>query len=147
MTFLCDTSILIPAFVKDLPRHEASFRMIRGVHEKKLRGFLSTHSIAECYAGLTAFPGESHISPVQAQEVIEKGLISSFQVVDLDQADYRWALERTASKNIRSGVIYDALIFRAALKVKVSRLVTWNVRDFERVSNGEISVVTPEVFA
>lgn len=63
------------------------------------------------------------------------------ETVTLDEGDYIAAMERCASKNIVSGVIYDALQLQAALKAGADVLYTENRNDFDRLrSNNEIEI-------
>ena len=145
MDLLIDTSTLASSIIEEDRLHFLpSSRLIQQVEKKQHRGFISLHSIAEFYATLTATPLEEPISPMQAKTMIEDGLLKIFECVDLSVQDYQKAILRVVEKGLKSGAIYDALIFQAALKKKVSALVTWNTRHFERLSKGEVKIVTPE---
>lgn len=89
-------------------------------------------------------PLEERVSPLQARTMIEEGILGLFETIPLSLQDYRAAIERVSEKGLKSGAIYDALIFQAALKKKIPTLVTWNARHFEGLSRGELRVVTPD---
>jgi len=66
-------------------------------------------------------------------------------LVSLDEREYVSVLERAASGSIVGAAVYDALISRCALKAAADVLLTWNVRDFERLGSTVARIVkTPE---
>ena len=146
MTLLCDTSVLIAAMLKEHPDHPASFQVIQAIKQGRQRGAVATHTVAECYAVLTALPKVPLVIPVEACGVIRKVVLELFDVIDLTAKDYEKALDWVAERNLKSGAIFDALIAQAALKKKIPRLMTWNLKHFERFSSGDLKVITPVEF-
>jgi len=65
--------------------------------------------------------------------LIGDNLNKAARIVELTRSDYLRVLEQAAELNIVGGMIYDALIARAAEKLKVDKLLTFNVRHFRRV--------------
>lgn len=110
----------------------------------KVKGLVTQHSLAECFSSFTRIPNLPPVSPAQAREMIRTNIIASFEVVPLTVEDYLSAVDRVAEKDLLGGVVYDALVFQAALKKKATHLVTWNQKHFERLSGREIQIVTPE---
>ena len=53
--------------------------------------------------------------------------------VPLSAADYAGTIKQLADSGFTDGVVYDALIVRAARKSAVDRLVTLNLADFRRL--------------
>lgn len=143
MIIVLDSSVLVAAMIANHSHYLPSLKAIQKIEEDRNKGIIASHTLAECYATLTALPTASPISSLQACEMIEKNILKIFDVIDLTLKDYQQVLKRVAAKNLRSGVIYDALIFQVALKKKASLLLSWNVKDFERVSGGEIEIKTP----
>lgn len=145
MDLLIDTSILVASVVEEDGFHFLpSASLIQQIKEKQHRGFISLHSLAEFYASVTAMPLEEPVSPLQARTIIEESFLAIFECIDFSCSDYRKTIQHVVERELKSGAIYDALIFQSALKKKVSALVTWNVKHFERFSKGEIKVITPE---
>jgi predicted nucleic acid-binding protein len=73
------------------------------------------------------------IAPAIAWRLIHENVEPTATVVPLTPADYRLTLRRLMELGLSGGVVYDALIARAAQKAKVERLLTLNPDDFGRV--------------
>lgn len=59
----------------------------------------------------------------------------------LSPSDYLATIRYLAAKSMRGRIVYDALIARAAVKAKVDRLVTLNIKDLRRVWTLDPSMV------
>ena len=81
--------------------------------------------------------------PEYALNLIRENVLSKFDVVELSAKDYENALDRVANLKLRSGAIYDALIWQAAVKKKAKTFYTWNIGHFRRFSDGKITVREP----
>lgn len=147
MVALSDSSVLVAAMAVDHPQHAHSFQWLRDVKNGKIHAAISTHTLAESFSSLTVLPITPPLTPPHARDLIQRNVLGFFQLVSLGKRDYRRAMDRVAEKNLKSGAIYDALIFEAALKIRASHLVTWNRRHFERLSQGEVLIVTPETLS
>lgn len=65
-------------------------------------------------------------------------------VVDLEAADYVTVLDGLAELEQTGGVVYDALIARAARKADATTLLTLNEKDFRRVwPEGAVRILSP----
>ena len=142
MRVLFDTSVLMPAVVEQLGNHEAAFEALRR-HGSDGAGYCSTHALAECYATLTALPLPSRVLPEQARALVEESIAGRLETVQLTAADYRQVLRTVAGLGLASGAIYDALHARCAQKVRAQRVLTYNVKDFERFGLAEVLITTP----
>ncbi len=140
---LPDTSVLTAAMISSHVHHERSVSTLQKIRKGDVKGAVSAHSLAECYANLTAYPMSPRILPEDAEKMIEENLTRWFTVVELTAMDYRAAIRRVRERNLRSGAIYDALILQAALKKKAEALYTWNVEDFERLAGKELPILRP----
>ena len=141
---LIDTNVIVASMVAGHAQHIPSLACIRILLKEKTKSLMSCHSLAECFSSLTSMPLENPVTPSQAREIIEENVLNLFEVVELSAQDYREAIRRVAGLNLKSGLIFDALIFQAALKKKASCVVTWNSKDFARISQGELPIVTPD---
>jgi len=133
MKVMADTSVLIAAMVESHPGHERAFPWLRQAKRKQVDLFVSTHTLAELYAVLTTLPVQPRLSPDIARRLIREDIESVARIVDLRGEDYRQVLDDMSDSGLSGGVIYDALVVRAARKAKVDRLLTFNVADFQRV--------------
>ena len=73
-----------------------------------------------------------------------RGLIGMVSVVPSGIGDYSDAMARCEALDLRSGAIFDALNFVAALRVGADAVLTFNTADFERLCAGSsVHVVAP----
>jgi predicted nucleic acid-binding protein len=132
---LFDTNVLIGAF---LPEHKSHADCVVWLERAQLGEFASyvgTHSLAELYSNLTKLPlKQQKITPALAQDLITTNL-EVFVKVSLDVADYVAVIDRVTQYGLVSGAVFDAVIAQAGLKVGVDRILTFNVRDFERLGD------------
>lgn len=65
-------------------------------------------------------------------------------IATLTATDHRAVLDDLAERGLSGGVVYDALIARAAVRASADRLVTLNSRDFRRAwPEGHDRVIEP----
>jgi predicted nucleic acid-binding protein len=132
-TVLFDTSALIAALIESHPHNARVLPWLQRVKEGKDTGVISAHSLAELYATLTNYPIKPRISPQEAQQLIQQNILDVFEVITLSEQDYMSVINHLSESGIIGGVIYDALILKAALKANVDYVVTLNEKDFKRV--------------
>ena len=143
LAVLCDTSVFVAGTLRGHVHHARTLPLLDSITAGTIKGVMASHSLAECYASLTSIPPP--MNPAETREILQKNLMSFFKILELSQQDYQNAIDRVVEKHLRSGAIYDALIFQSAVKGKVDKLVTWNLKHFVRLGD-EIQVVTPETF-
>lgn len=144
MKTLFDTSVLVPALVAPLPQHAASRRWLDRAIAGAFDWYVSSHTLAELYASMTALPVAPRIAPEEARDLVRANILGRARVVALSSEDHAQVIDALASDGLRAGVTYDALIVRAAVKAKVDRLVTHNARHFQRLTRKHaIKVLSP----
>ena len=141
MKILLDTSVLVAAMVESHPEHERAFPWLKRIIDGKNEGYVAIHSLAELYAVLTVLPVRPRISPHSAHELIVRNVLQNFEVITLGPSDYLTVIESLSSLGIVGGATYDALIMHAAISVKMDRIVTFNLRDFRRISPGLADII------
>lgn len=134
MKILYDTSVLIPALLTKHANHLIAFPQLQVAKQGEVQGYLSTHSLAELYSVTTRLPKPIGVSPESANAMVSD-LLEYLVSVELSTEDYRRAIAQITSLGLAGGVMYDAVIAQAALKVNVDRLVTLNPKDFERLGD------------
>lgn len=102
-----DTSVLIAGFD---PGHEAHAEAVDALITVRDRGLLVAHTIAECYAVLTA--GAFLAPPRGVRAFIAQFLSRS--PVGIPAAELPEAVAELAERGVVGGSIYDGLIARAA---------------------------------
>lgn len=122
-----DTSALIAAHVQN-HRHFAwaSARLTQADAPA-----LCAHSLAECYAVMTASP-QFRYPPSDVVRFLNS-LEQTWTVLPLTPAHYLRAAERCRDLALPGGAIYDTLIAEAALEADAAALVTLNPRHFRRL--------------
>ena len=144
MNVLFDTSVLVAAIVQPHPMHSRALSWLKQAKAGELRYLIASHTLAELYAVLTTLPVTPRISPATAWRLIRENVETAATVIPLTPTDYRLVLKRLAELGVSGGVIYDALIARAAQKAQVDRLLTLNPDDFARVwPEGEAVLSVP----
>lgn len=137
MTILFDTSVLVAALVKAHPAHERAVSWLKRAKTGEVTMIISSHTLAELYAVLTTLPVSPRISPDMAWRLINENIEKTATVVPLDTEDYIETIRQLKAGGFSGGIVYDALIFKAALKSGADSLLTLNTADFARLKFGE----------
>ena len=140
-TILFDTSVLVAGFVAAHPKHHQAYLWLKRALANEFTLAVSTHSIAECYGVLTRLPLSPKLSPAVAKRLIEENVGKTANLVTLTHADYLTVIKDTAALGLTGGIIYDALIFRAAKKIKAQHILTFNQRDFHRLAQEDTGYI------
>jgi predicted nucleic acid-binding protein len=130
---LLDTSVLVAAIVEAHPAHERALPWLAQGRSGKVRLLVSAHSVAETFAVLSTLPLSPRIGPGLARQLVRENVLSMAQVITLSARDYGAVIDEVADLGLAGGVVYDALIARAAAKAKADRLLTLNPKHFFRV--------------
>jgi predicted nucleic acid-binding protein len=133
MKILFDTSVLVAGIVEAHPMHNRALPWLQRGKAGEFDFMVTTHSLAELYAVLTKLPVKPRISPATAWRLVHENVETSARLVPLSPSDYRYIVKRMAEFGLTGGIIYDALIARAAQKSGVERLLTFDGDDFTRI--------------
>lgn len=138
MRALYDTSVLVAALVRSHPRHDRCLSWLVRAQTGEVDLVLAAHSLAELHAVLTALPVKPRISPRTALRLAEENHLrprpaGRAEVVALSVDDYITVLDTAARFSLAGGIVYDALLARAAEIGRVEQLVTLNPAHFRRV--------------
>ena len=142
MKILFDTSVLVAAIVEPHPMHNRALPWLQRAKTGELAFFVASHTLAELYAVLTTLPIKPMISPSTAWRLIHDNIEISAKIISLSPSDYQDIIKRVSEFGLSGGIIYDALIVKAAKKSKVERLLTFNINDFKRVWPDGESIIT-----
>jgi len=132
MKTLFDTSVLVAATVVGHPMHRRALPWLQRAHSGEIEFIVAAHSLAECYAVLTALPIRPRISPSTAATIISENIEKTAKLVALTASEYRSVIHDLARLRLSGGVTYDAIVARSAAKEGVERLLTLNPDDFMR---------------
>jgi predicted nucleic acid-binding protein len=144
MRVFFDTSVLVAAIVEGHKEHDRAFPWLDRARTGGLTYLVAAHSLAELYAMLSSYPAIPRIAPGVAARLVRENVEAVAQVTSLSAADYAAVIRSLAELSLTGGVVYDALLARAAHKARADRLLTLNPRDFLRVwPEGAGIVVAP----
>jgi predicted nucleic acid-binding protein len=147
MKVLMDTSTLVAGMLPAHPHYASAEPWLMKANAGAFELFISVHSIAEMYAVLTRLPLKPAVGPLQANKLISDNVLSCAKAVTLTESDYVSLVADLSQRGIIGGIVYDAVIARAAELSQVDRLVTLNVAHFQRVwpagAARVISALTP----
>ncbi len=128
-----DTSVLVAATLSTHRDHARAVVWLNAISTGEIDGIISVHALGELWSVLTKLPVSPPISARTAHEVIND-LQARFDAVPITVEIYRDALDRCASKGLRSGAIFDALHLATAEAAGATVLITFNERDFTRLT-------------
>jgi predicted nucleic acid-binding protein len=144
MKVLFDTSVLVAAIVESHTRHEAARLWLEQAQAGLVGYVVSAHTLAELFSVLSTLPTSPRPTPALARRLVYENVERGARVVPLSRRDYSAVLRDMADLGLSGGVVYDALVARAAQKAKVDRLLTLNPGDFRRVwPAGERIIASP----
>lgn len=133
--FMADTDVLVAAFCGRHDRHEEASGELNRRLSRAAPFYVAAHTLIETYAVLTRLPSPHRLSPNDAFAVLAANL-KSVRVVTLDAADHWRCLSDLKDRGMGGGLTYDALIIYAAKKAGVQDLLTYNIREFQRLRSG-----------
>lgn len=141
MRVFFDTSVLVAAMIQGHPQHELALPWLDRGRRGTLTFLVAAHSLAEVYAVLSSCPTRPRLGPSLAARLVRENVQASARVIALSARDYVAVIQRMAEAGLAGGVVYDALLARAAQKARAERLLTLNPRDFLRVWPEGASIV------
>jgi predicted nucleic acid-binding protein len=135
MVRICfDTNVIVAGLLDSHEMHGVCRPWIERARNQEFQALVSVHSLAEVYSVLTRLPRPYRLPALVAERLIMENL-SGFERIELRAIDYELVLADVARLGIVSGGVFDALIGRAAIVGAADRLLTFNVRDFERLGD------------
>jgi predicted nucleic acid-binding protein len=141
MRTLFDTSVLVAAIVEPHPMHTRALPWLQRAKAGEIDFLVASHTLAELYAVLTTLPLKPRISPLTAWRLVHDNIETSAKIISLSPSDYKDTIKYMSELGLTGGIIYDALIVKAAQKSGVERLLTFNADDFIRLWPGGESFI------
>jgi predicted nucleic acid-binding protein len=125
VTLAVDSSVVVAALRTSEPHYAACTAVL------DLGGLsIYLHALTETFSTLTGGRMSPRISPVQAAQLIEVGVLPFVAGVNLTAREYLTAMREAESRGVRGGAIHDYLHLVAARKAGAGKLYTLNVSDF-----------------
>jgi predicted nucleic acid-binding protein len=128
-----DTSVLVAALVASHLHHARALPWLHAVAGGTLDGVVDAHTLGELWSVLTRLPLSPPIDGRSARASVLH-VREQFEVLTLAPQVYLDAMDRCASKGLRSGAVFDAIHLAAAEAAGVGALVTFNLVDFSRLA-------------
>ena len=141
-----DTSVLIPAFAESHPNHKECFSLLEKTLTKKIDLITSAHALLEFYSVYSKLPLKTRISPLEIKKIMEENIYPNFKIITLEEKDYREVISQISSLGLSGGIVYDLFHYMSARKAKANAVITYNDKDFHKVSFDKLPVFLPEDF-
>jgi predicted nucleic acid-binding protein len=141
MKTLFNTSVLVAAIVEPHPMHTRALPWLQRAKAEEIDFLVASHTLAELYAVLTTLPLKPRISPLIAWRLVHDNIETSAKIISLSPSDYKDTIKYMSELGLTGGIVYDALIVKAAQKSGVERLLTFNADDFIRLWPGGESFI------
>lgn len=141
MKIAFDTSVLVAGLLEAHPGFTNASLWLDEADGGDVQAVWTTHAYAETWSVLTRLPLAERLDPAAVNDLL-RALVAIQPPVALSIEDYEAAAERCARAEARSGAIFDALHLVVAERLEAEALLTFNVRDFTRLSS-RIRVLTP----
>jgi predicted nucleic acid-binding protein len=126
-----DTGILISAiYLRDSNQGKCAALLEEGI--------TSTHALAEAFAALT---GQYRVKNDIVSEAV-LGLRDQLRIEPIRPEDYFTVLTQAKTRGIMGALVYDAIHANVARRLKVERLYTFNISNFEHVAP-DLKVLAP----
>jgi predicted nucleic acid-binding protein len=139
--FLPDTSCLVAAVCSWHEHHAATSDEMARRARRREEMVVAAPALLEAYALLTRLPPPHRLRPGDALMMIE-GSFGGADIVSLSGPETRALLRALPDSGIAGGRAYDAHIAACAKKAQAGVILTWNLRDFEWISEG-VEVASP----
>ena len=141
MKILFDTSVIVPALITSHPKHNQAFLWLKRAISGEFDMIVASHTIAELYAVLTSIPVSPKITPSLALRLICENIETRAEIISLTSSDYIDTIRFVGSLGLTGGVMYDAIIVKAALKAEVDKILTFNINHFKRIYPGNKAII------
>lgn len=133
MRVLLDTSVLTSELLESHSEHSRCIGWLERARGREIELLIASHSLAELFSILTRAPFQPRISPSAARQLIQIVTEDATEVITLSAEDYLLVIRDLSAIGLSGGIVYDALIARAAEKARADRLVSLNAKHFQRL--------------
>jgi len=136
-----DTSVVVAAVLGWHEHHVAARVALAAT--LRADAVVPTRVLVESYAVLTRLPAPHRLSPRDAFAVLDGTLRDVAALAALPPPDHWHAIGDWASRGVAGGSSYDAEVAITAARAGATRLLTFNVRHFERVAPPGLEIAAP----
>ena len=141
MRVFCDTSVLVAASLEEHLEHIRADRALDQICRGDDSGFASVHTLAETFSVLSRMPTRPKLSPDEVLKMLERDIIPHFHFIRLDAKEYQGAIRDLVAKGSGGGRIYDMLHLKAASKLPLDRIYTFNDAEWKKLTPEMASLI------
>ena len=134
MRVFCDTSVLVAASLVAHPDHLRADAALDRICRGDDTGYASAHTLAETFSVLSRMPTSPKLQPQDVLELLEREIIPHFVFVTLPPEDYPLAIRDLVAQGRGGGRIYDLLHLRAAARLSLDRIYTFNEQEWKALA-------------
>jgi predicted nucleic acid-binding protein len=140
-----DAGVLIGALSRGDPRHPEAFSIVESVRRGGIRACTSSGILSEVYAALTWQGACPCHEPGEAAKAVWSLMAppSELVIADCGLDATRVMLDMAVAHGLRTRDIHDARHAAVALTAGVSKVLTYDVKHWERFSSDGFEVVGP----
>ena len=141
--FGLDTSCIVSLLSAGHAQHVPTLKEYAVRRQRLERPVIPVHALLESYAVLTRSPAPLFVPPEQTRKLLVENFSETAAIPDIS-AHLGWAaLDELAARSLGGGSLYDAVIAQSCLEAGAKVLLTWNVRDFLRVTPPGLDIRHP----
>jgi predicted nucleic acid-binding protein len=128
-----DSSVLVAAILVQHSLHAVARRwLIEHLRHDEL--WVTHHTLLECYAVLTGFPGQMRITGHEAQRLIDGTVRGRMKLARFEPESVWTIVDALAAGNVIGGRTYDAFTAEVLRAAGVEAIATFNRGDFMAVA-------------
>ena len=141
MKVFCDTSVLVAACLRTHVHHSPAQAALSRIHKGEDAGYASAHALAETFSVLSRMPTKPKLVPADVLDILEQDIIPHFTFVALASDDYPPVIRNLVTLGVGGGRIYDLLHLRAAGKLALDRIYTFNDSEWKTLSPAQAPLI------
>jgi predicted nucleic acid-binding protein len=128
-----DTSVLVAGLLASHRHHARAVVWMRAAAAGQIEAVASVHALNEVWSVLTKLPVTPPIAGSDARRAVVDA-VSRFELVPLTMQLCVDSLDRCGARGLRSGAVFDAVHVLSAEAAGADVMLTFNARDFIRLS-------------
>jgi len=136
-----DTNIFIAAIHKNHPNNIVACSWLNSAIINH-NVVIAQHSVLETYSVLTRLPPKWRLTPSEVVLLLKTNLKSQINIVHFPAKNFLGWIDKSASKNIIGGQIYDSYIIKTLSVAKVDAIATFNIAHFAKLSD-TVKLINP----
>ena len=142
MKVFCDTSVLVAGSLEAHVHHAPARAALERIARAEDTGYCSAHTLAETYSVLARMPTNPKLQPQDVLAILEKNIFPHFILTTPATEDYPAAIRSLAALGLGGGRIYDLLHLRAAAKLELDRIYTFNESEWKTLAPEMASLIS-----